>query len=127
MRRSSSPRPPRSSPRHGDLATEATDAARAVAEEAHRQARELAEEAEQQAGEADARIAAAERLRDDSEATAKSAARELERAPANGDLKSYNKPELVELASSMGIEGRTTMTKSELVDAIAKASRSSRR
>ena len=97
-----------------------------MAEEAHRQARELAEEAEQQAGEADARIEAAEQLRERSEATAKSAAQELERAPANGDLESYNKPELVKLASGMGIEGRTTMTKSELVDAIAKASRSQR-
>jgi hypothetical protein len=33
------------------------------------------------------------------------------------------KAELVELASSVGIEGPTTMTKAELVDAIAKASR----
>jgi colicin import membrane protein len=106
------------------LATEATEAARAVAEEAHRQARELAEEAEQQAGEADARIEAAERLQEHSEATGRNAVRELERLPADGDLKTYNKPELVELASSMGIEGRTTMTKSELVDAIATASRS---
>jgi hypothetical protein len=105
------------------LAGEATEAARAAAEEAHRQARELAEEAEQQAGEADARIAAAEQLKEHSEATVKSAARELERAPADGDLESYSKPDLVDLASSMNIEGRATMTKAELIDAIAKASR----
>jgi hypothetical protein len=41
-------------------------------------------------------------------------------------LESYHKPELVELAAAIGIEGRTTMTKSELVDAIAKASRAKR-
>ena len=104
------------------LAAEATDAARAAAEEAHRQARELADEAEQQASEADARIEAAERLRERSDATARDTAQELKRV-ANGDLESYNKPDLVELASSIGIEGRTTMTKAELVDAIAKASR----
>jgi colicin import membrane protein len=108
------------------LAGEATDAARAAADEAHRQARELADEAEQQASDADARIEAAEQLREHSEATAKSTAQELKRAPANGELESYNKPELVDLASSMGIEGRTTMTKAELVDAIAKASRTAR-
>ena len=108
------------------LAAEASEAARAAAEEAHRQARELAEEAEQQATDADARIEAAERLKERSEATAKSTAQELKRAPANGDLESYNKPDLIDLASAMGIEGRTNMTKAELVDAIAKASRSKR-
>jgi colicin import membrane protein len=108
------------------LAGEATEAARAAAEEAHRQAQELADEAEQQADAADARIEAAEQLRERSEATAKSAAQELKRAPDNGELESYNKPDLVDLASSMGIEGRTNMTKAELVDAIAKASRTTR-
>jgi colicin import membrane protein len=107
------------------LAAEATEAARAASEEAHRQARELADEAEQQASEADARIEAAERLRERSEATAKSTAQELKRG-TNGNLESYNKPELIDLASSMGIEGRTNMTKAELVDAIAKASRTKR-
>jgi colicin import membrane protein len=108
------------------LAGEATEAARAAAEEAHRQARELAEEAEEQAGEADARIEAAERLQEDSEATAKSTAQELKRAPADGELESYNKPDLVDLASSMDIEGRANMTKAELVDAIEKASQTKR-
>jgi colicin import membrane protein len=108
------------------LAGEATEAARAAAEEAHRQAQELADGAEQQANAADARIEAAEQLRERSEATAKSAAQELKRAPDNGELESYNKPDLVDLASSMGIEGRTNMTKAELVDAIAKASRTTR-
>jgi hypothetical protein len=47
--------------------------------------------------------------------------RDLERDSANGGLESFKKTELVELASSIGIEGQT-MSKAELVDAIAKAS-----
>jgi hypothetical protein len=105
------------------LANEATDAARKAAEEAHRQAQQLADEAEQQATEAEARVSAAEQIREHSEATAKDTARALQRDARNGGLESFNKPELVELAAGIGIEGRTNMTKAELVDAIAKASR----
>ena len=105
---------------------EAAEAARAAAEEAQRQAQELADEAEQQAGDAEAQVAAAEQLRQRSEATAKQTARKLESNPTNGDLKAYNKPELLQLAAGIGIEGRTTMTKDELVNAIAKASRAKR-
>jgi hypothetical protein len=64
-----------------------------------------------------------EQIREQAKAAAKQTARELERNPANGGLESYNKPELVELAASIGVEGRTNMTKDELVAAIAKASR----
>lgn len=103
------------------LADEATGAARAAAEEAHRQAQELADEAEQQAGETDARIEAAEHLRRTSEATVKPVARPPERQPANGQLETYSQPELIELASTIGIEGRATMTKNELIDAIKKS------
>jgi hypothetical protein len=108
------------------LADEGAKAARAAAEEAQRQAQELAEEAEQQAGDAEARVSAAERLRERAKATGRETARALERNPSNGDLKAYNKPELLQLAAGIGIEGRTTMTKDELVDAIAKASRGKR-
>lgn len=103
------------------LADEAADAARAVAEEARQRAQQLVSDAEQQASEADARIAAADQLREDSEATAKSTVRHLARDATNG-LDSYKKPELIELAASVGVEGRTNMTKDELIDAIAKAS-----
>jgi colicin import membrane protein len=108
------------------LADEAAEAARAAAEEAHRQAQQLAEEAEQQASEADAQVSAAEQLRERPKATAKDTARRLEREAANGGLESYHKPQLIELAASVGVEGRTNMTKRELVEAIAKASRRSR-
>jgi hypothetical protein len=103
------------------LAEEATDAARAAAEEAHERARQLAAEAEQHASEARGRITAAQQIREQSAATAKETARGLEEHP-DGGLESYSKPELVELAATIGIEGRTNMTKAELVDAIAKAS-----
>jgi colicin import membrane protein len=108
------------------LADEATETARAVAEEAHHQAQQLANEAEQQASEADARISEAEQLREHSEETAKHTVRELDRDQTNGGLESYRKPELIELAASVGVEGRTNMTKGELIDAIAKASRTKR-
>jgi hypothetical protein len=56
-------------------------------------------------------------------ATAKRTARELDRETTDGGLDAYKKPELVELAASIGIENRTNMTKAELVDAISTATR----
>jgi colicin import membrane protein len=108
------------------LADEATETAHAVAEAAHRQAQQLAEEAEQQATETDARITEAEHLRERSKATAKHTVRELDRNPTNGGLESYKKPELIALAATVGVEGHTSMTKGELIDAIAKTSRTKR-
>jgi len=108
------------------LADEAADVARGVAEEARQRAQSLVDEAEQRTSDADARIAEAEQLRTRSEASAKHAARELARDPTNGGLESYKKPELIELAASVGVEKRTSMTKDELIDAIAKASRPQR-
>ena len=105
------------------LADEAAEAARAAAEEANRQAEQIAGEAEQQASDAEERVKVAEQLRGHAAATAKRTARELSGDLTNGGLKSYNKPELVELAASIGIKGRTNMTKGELVRAITNASR----
>ena len=113
----------RHSPRPSGWRTRRLQAARAAAEEAHRQAKQLADEADQQASDAEARIGETEELREHLAAAAKHAARELNRDTANGGLKSYNKPELVELAASMGIQGRSSMTKGELVQAITRASR----
>ena len=73
---------------------------------------------------AEAQVKATERLRERTRTTAKRTARELE--SDDGGLESHSKPELVQLAASVGIESRTNMTKSELVDAIAKASRTAR-
>ena len=66
---------------------------------------------------------AAEDLRERAAATAKDTARELDRETTNGGLDAYKKPELVELAASIGIEQRSNMTKSELVVAITRAAR----
>ena len=66
---------------------------------------------------------AAEGLRERAAATAKHTALELDRTTTNGGLDAYKKPELVELAASIGIENRSHMTKPELVDAIMKAAR----
>jgi colicin import membrane protein len=108
------------------LAEEAAEAARAAAEEAQRQANQLAAEAQQQASDVQAQVEAAEQLREQPKATAKDTARRLEADDTNGDLESYNKPELMELAANIGIERRRNMSKGELVEAIAKASRSKR-
>ena len=108
------------------LADEAAKAARAAAFEAHRQAQQLADEADQQASYADAQVKETEQLRERSADTAKHTAREVTKSSPNGGLESQSKAELVELAAGIGIEGRTTMTKSELVDAIAKTSRAKR-
>ena len=87
------------------LADEAAEAARAAAEEANRQAEQIAGEAEQQASDAEERVNVAEQLRGHAAATAKRTARELSGDLTNGGLISYNKPELVELAASIGIQG----------------------
>lgn len=108
------------------LAAEAAAAARAAAEEANRRAQQLASETEQQASEAQARVNATERIHAQAQQSAQHAARELQQNSTNGGLQSYNKPELVELAASIGIQHRTTMTKGELVNAITKASNTKR-
>jgi DNA repair exonuclease SbcCD ATPase subunit len=103
------------------LADEAAEAARTAAEEASRRAESLASAAQQQAHDANAQVKATERLRQRTQTTARRAAREFE--SDNGGLESRSKTELVALAASVGIENRTNMTKSELADAIVKASR----
>jgi colicin import membrane protein len=105
------------------LADEAVAAARSAADEANRRAQQVADEAGQHASDAEARVEATEEMREHLVAAARQTARELSRDTANGGLKSYNKPELIDLAASIGIEGRTNMTKDELVEAITRAAR----
>jgi chromosome segregation ATPase len=105
------------------LADEAAEAARSAAQEANRQAQQLQDEAKQRASDAEARVKAVEDLQERAAATAKHTARELDRETSDGGLDAYKKPELVELATSIGIEKGTNMTKGELVDAITKAAR----
>jgi colicin import membrane protein len=107
----------------GRLADEAAGAARATAEEAQRQAQELTHQAELQADAADAKVRTTEELRDELVTTAKQTARALNRETTNGGLGSFSKAELVDLAAGVGIRGRSTMTKKELVAALRRASR----
>jgi hypothetical protein len=104
------------------LADEAAEAARNAAEESRRQAQELAGHAERQASEAGKKVETTEELREQLVTTAKATARALNRDTTNG-LSSYNKPELVELAAGMGIRGRSSMTKAQLVTTLRRASR----
>ena len=104
------------------LADEAAEAARGAAEVSQRQARELAGHAERQASEAGKKVETTEELREQLVTTAKATAHALNRDTTNG-LSSYNKPELVELAAGMGIRGRSSMTKAELVSALRRATR----
>jgi colicin import membrane protein len=109
------------------LADEAAEAASAAADQARRHAEQLAREAEQPASEAEAQVGLAEELRERSAATTRRTADEGGDGPmTNEELQSYTKPELVSFASTIGIEGRTNMTKDELVDAIRKASHRAR-
>ncbi|MDW5594136.1 hypothetical protein VSS74_07310 [Conexibacter stalactiti] len=108
------------------LADEATQVARAVAEEARRQADRLVDDAEQQARQADSRVAAAEQVRADTAERARATARTIQTEEINGDLEAHTKTELMGLAASIDIEGRTNMTKAELVRAIRSAARARR-
>jgi DNA repair exonuclease SbcCD ATPase subunit len=104
------------------LADEAAEAAHAAAEEANQQAQQLQDEAKQRANDAEARVQAVEQLRTQTTATAKQTARVLESEAPDG-LDARRKPELVELAASIGIENSAGMTKGELVEVITKAAR----
>jgi colicin import membrane protein len=107
------------------LADEAMQAARAAAEEAHHQAQQLAADAEQQAKAADRRVAAVEEI-GAAAGTGEATSRRLQQRPVNGVLESQTKGELLDLAAAMDIEGRTNLTKAELVSAIKRASRAKR-
>jgi DNA repair exonuclease SbcCD ATPase subunit len=102
------------------LADDAARAARVAAEDAERQAEQLQKEAKQQAAEAEARVKAAEQLHERTVSRAKKVVRELD---ASNGLDAYNKPELVRLAASMGIEKGSSMRKDELLDVITTAAR----
>ena len=59
-------------------------------------------------------------MRERADADAKTTTRKIKREQVNGDLKERTKPELLDLAAAVEVEGRTTMTKAELVKAIDK-------
>ena len=111
--------------------SDAVEAAHLAAEEARRHAQQFARDAEQQARQAEqqarqaeAGVSRAEELHEEEE-TVRMTTAATGRVNANGDLQEHTKSELMQLASTIGIEGRTKMAKDELITAI-QASRASR-
>jgi hypothetical protein len=109
------------------LADEAAEAARRAADEAHRRANEMAEQAEAQSRAADQRAVQADRARDAVALQTAELVQETEAAPAIDDLSEKTKPELLDLAASLEIEGRSGMTKDQLATAVRRTSGSRRR
>jgi colicin import membrane protein len=104
------------------LADEAAEAARSAADEAHRRAQAMTEQAEAQSRAADERAAEADKARGSVTLQAAEFVRQTERAPAADDLADMTKPELLDLAASLEVEGRSGMTKDELAKAVRRAS-----
>ena len=104
------------------LADEAAEAAQSAADEAHRRARAMTEQAEAQSRAADERAAEADKARGSVTLQTAEFVRQTEKAPAADDLADKTKPELLDLAASLEVEGRSGMTKDELAKAIRRAS-----
>ena len=103
------------------LADEAAEAARAAADEAHRRARAMTEQAEAQSRAADERATEADKARGSVVDQTAEFVREADAAPAAEDIADKTKAELLDLAASLEIDGRSAMTKDELVQAVRKA------
>ena len=95
------------------LADEAAEAARSAADEAHRRARAMTEQAEAQSRAAEERAAEADQARGSVAVETAEFVRQAEKAPAVDDVADKTKPELLDLAASLDIEGRSAMTKGE--------------
>ncbi len=104
------------------LADEAAEAAQSAADEAHRRARAMTEQAEAQSRAADERAAEAGKARGSVTLQTAEFVLQTEKAPAIGNLADKTKPELLDLAASLEVEGRSGMTKDELATAIRRAS-----
>ena len=104
------------------LADEAAEAAHHAAEEAHRRARAMTEQADAQSQAAEARAAEADQARGSVGDETAEFVRRTEEAPAADDLPERTKAELLDLAASLDLDGRSAMTKDQLVKAIRRAS-----
>ncbi|MBA3234058.1 MAG: hypothetical protein H0T17_08955 [Propionibacteriales bacterium] len=103
------------------LADEATAAAQAAADEAHQQAKRLAATAHHDAESADQVVAEAERVRASSSATATVVTKRLKKADTAVDFDALSKQELLDLAKAKGVDGRSSMSKNELVSVLKKS------
>ena len=105
------------------LADEAATQARKAAQDAHRQAQELADQADAQADSADDKVSEIGDIDADLKGKAAAVVAEVEANTATDDLSSHTKPELLEMATALDVEGRTSLRKDELITAIKKAQR----
>jgi len=101
-------------------------ATKAAADEAYRQAQQVAAEAEADAREAGQRLAEAEQVRDTAVGRESLVAQHLN-GSGTSSLEAMNKQELLDLATTRGVEGRSAMTKAELVKALNRRSTSTRK
>ena len=105
------------------LSEEAIEATRAAAEEAHRQSLQVAADAERMARSAEERVTEAEAVRASTSSTAGELTRQLNGVGSSSNLKSMTKQELLDLAAAQDVEGRSAMTKDQLVTALNRAAR----
>lgn len=105
------------------LADEATAAAKAAADEAHQQAERLVASAYSDATSADHIVAEAEQVQARSLTTATDVTKELKKQDTAVNLDSLAKRDLLDLAMAKDVEGRSSMSKEELVTALKKAAR----
>jgi hypothetical protein len=62
-------------------------------------------------------------VRAETHEASRDAAKQIENGQTNGNLASHTKDELLELASALDLEGRSAMSKQELVKAIKRQSK----
>jgi colicin import membrane protein len=105
------------------LSEEAIEATRAAAEEAHRQALQVAADAEREARGAEERVDEAERVRARASSAAGDLTNQLNGAGSSSGLKEMTKQELLGLAAAQDVEGRSAMTKDQLVSALTRTAR----
>lgn len=108
------------------LADEAAEAARAAAAEAQQRADALSAEAQRQAGARTNGVAEAEKVQQKVARTAAKTTNRLRTRQVNGDPKAMTKNELMDLAVSLGVDGRRSMNKKQLVAAVNRGSRKRR-
>ena len=105
------------------LSEEAIEATRAAAEEAHRQSLQVAADAEREARSAQERVNEAEEVRARTSSTAGELTQQLKAVGSSSTLKTMTKQELLDLAVAQDVEGRSAMTKDQLVTALNRGAR----
>lgn len=112
--------------RLADEAAEAAEAARTAAAEAQQRADALSAEAQRQAGASTNGVAEAEKVQQKVARTAAKTTNRLRTPQVSGDPKEMTKNELMDLTVSLGVDGRRSMNKKQLVTAVNRESRKRR-